>query len=280
MATVSVMTGIAGSGRAPSARGSLLLMMVLAWVAGSVPLVGAVLDWFVTYFHEISHALVSVATGGRVERLALLPNGSGFVLSSGGARVATLLAGYAGAFLWGALLYRLGRVGHVAGIGVALGLLAFMVLTGVAWVVPGDLGTYAILAIMMAVLAGGLWQGDRGWARTLVMFLGVYVLVRGLDLALDLHGVMGMRRLPEAARHNDAVFLAQATGVAPRVWTFAWVAFGGLVIYRLWRWAAVADARVGGSGRGPGGGPGIGPAPEEGTGTGTGRRRARLRVVD
>ena len=226
------------------AQGTFLLMILLSWIAGSLPLVGAILDWFVTYFHEVSHGIISILTGGHVSRLALLPNGSGFVLAEGGVRVATLLAGYAGAFLWGALLYisAFSSSGPMARI-VGLALVMMMGLTGLVWAEAGDATTFLILLTLMAVLGGGLVLGRSRFARHAIMFLGVYVLVRGLDLTLNLHGVMGLRRLPDSARHNDAVFLAEITGIAPRVWTFAWVALGVLVLYRLWVWAATVDAR-------------------------------------
>lgn len=56
-------------------------------------------------FHELSHALAGVLTGGRFFGYAIAPGGSGVTMGVGGSMVLILVAGYAGSCLWGVFLY-------------------------------------------------------------------------------------------------------------------------------------------------------------------------------
>lgn len=56
-------------------------------------------------FHEISHGVAALATGGRVFGYAVSPSGAGVTFGVGGNFPAILLAGYIGSCIWGTLLY-------------------------------------------------------------------------------------------------------------------------------------------------------------------------------
>ena len=55
-------------------------------------------------FHEFSHAIMAVLTGGRVLSITLDPNEGGVTQMKGGRSALTLPAGYLGSSLIGALL--------------------------------------------------------------------------------------------------------------------------------------------------------------------------------
>jgi hypothetical protein len=56
-------------------------------------------------FHEVSHGIAAILTGGRVFGFALAPGGGGVTLGIGGSLPVILLAGYIGSSLWGIGLY-------------------------------------------------------------------------------------------------------------------------------------------------------------------------------
>ena len=56
---------------------------------------------FVVLFHEISHAMIAVATGGTIERIVLDPDQGGACYCPGGNAFLTLSAGYLGSLAWG-----------------------------------------------------------------------------------------------------------------------------------------------------------------------------------
>ena len=65
------------------------------------------LKLLVVFFHESSHAIMTVITGGEVVEMLINPQQGGHVLSRGGNRFLTLSAGYLGSLLWGITLYLL-----------------------------------------------------------------------------------------------------------------------------------------------------------------------------
>ena len=56
-------------------------------------------------FHEVSHGIAAVLTGGRVFGFAIVPSGAGVTMGVGGNMFLILVAGYIGSCLWGAALY-------------------------------------------------------------------------------------------------------------------------------------------------------------------------------
>lgn len=76
-------------------------IVLLLWL---VPIPNPVKLLAVT-FHELSHGIVALLTGGRVFGLAIAPAGAGVTMGIGGNMTAILLAGYIGSCLWGAALY-------------------------------------------------------------------------------------------------------------------------------------------------------------------------------
>ncbi|MBI3297162.1 MAG: M50 family metallopeptidase [Elusimicrobia bacterium] len=56
------------------------------------------------FFHEISHNLAALLTGGTMGRILLESNEGGLASSSGGSRFLILNAGYLGSILWGSAL--------------------------------------------------------------------------------------------------------------------------------------------------------------------------------
>ena len=68
---------------------------------------------FVVLLHEISHAMIAVATGGTIDRIVLDPNQGGACYCPGGNAFLTLSAGYLGSLAWGGLLVSAGQVKRI-----------------------------------------------------------------------------------------------------------------------------------------------------------------------
>ena len=65
------------------------------WLLWPTPIVYP-LKVFVVFLHELSHGLMAVATGGRIESIALDWREGGETVSLGGSAILTLSAGYLG----------------------------------------------------------------------------------------------------------------------------------------------------------------------------------------
>ncbi|MGR9105830.1 MAG: M50 family metallopeptidase, partial [Gammaproteobacteria bacterium] len=94
----------------------LIALIALIFLLWPYPILDP-LKLLVVFFHEGSHALATVASGGSVDELVIVKNQGGHVLSRGGNRFVILSAGYLGSLCWGVLIYcfaansRLDRIG-------------------------------------------------------------------------------------------------------------------------------------------------------------------------
>ena len=82
-----------------------IILMVAAYAVSYAPVVHVPFEWLEAYFHEISHGLAALLSGGSVESIKLRTDGSGVCFTRGGSRFFILFAGYTGAVLWGLLIY-------------------------------------------------------------------------------------------------------------------------------------------------------------------------------
>ncbi len=206
-------------------RYQLVLFLLAAFVLQWVPGIQRILGWYETFFHEVSHAMMAVITGGTVSRLALRLDGSGFVISQGGFGVLIAFAGYAGAILWGCALYRMASDGsHQSARWLSWGLLVLCLMVMIAsW---QDLITLGIVATLAGLVMWVLNRPQGYWPRAMIRGLGASVLVQALSSPLQILGHGG---------HNDAEILYQMVWLPPMVWVGLWLAIGCLAVRILWK---------------------------------------------
>ncbi|MBF0589794.1 MAG: M50 family metallopeptidase, partial [Magnetococcales bacterium] len=87
------------------ARWILLGMVLLALAAGEVPLLSWPFRLLETFFHELSHGLTAIATGGEIVSIKLMWSEGGLCVHRGGVRLFTAFSGYFGSVLWGAAIF-------------------------------------------------------------------------------------------------------------------------------------------------------------------------------
>ena len=159
-------------------------LIVLSLVMGETPL-RLPFKWAETFYHELSHGIAALLTFGRVHKLHIDFNGGGACTTSGGFRPFILLMGYAGASMWGGLLYfagwKLGDSGAAWWLQFELGLIAVVVLL---WV--RDLKTLVILACVAAVYGLGLKYRDAHGLYLLLQYTGIYVMMNAIRAPLYL----------------------------------------------------------------------------------------------
>jgi hypothetical protein len=83
------------------------ILLIAAVVIKQLPLVSIPFNWLESYFHEISHGIAAIVTGGSVLRIQLFANGAGLCTTQGGIGFIISFAGYAGATFWGWGIYKL-----------------------------------------------------------------------------------------------------------------------------------------------------------------------------
>ncbi len=179
----------------------------------------------VVFFHEGSHALAAILTGGSVLRMEIIPNQGGSVLSQGGNAFAIVTAGYLGSLVIGALLLVLAS--HSRADRWIMGLLAL---------------SMALLSVFFVRNLYGLSFGFGGAIAGLVS--AYYFSDRINDFLLRLIGLTSMIYVPldifsdTLARphlHSDARILAELVGGTTQMWGFMWLMLSvPIILVALW----------------------------------------------
>ncbi len=178
----------------------------------------------VVFFHEISHALAALLTGGDVEHIEVVAQEGGLAYTRGGSRFVILTAGYLGSLLWGALILLVAsRTRWDRALSIALGLLmAFVTLWLVRPILSFGFGFGTVTAAAMVGL--GLKLPER---------LNDLVL-RTIGLTSCLYAVLDIKSdiLDRPGISSDAKMLADLTGIPTLFWGGLWLLVAlGLTIY-------------------------------------------------
>lgn len=198
---------------------------VALWLLWDTPVVYPV-KLFVVLLHEISHGLVAVATGGRIQEIAVTADQGGWCVCPGGDAFLTLSAGYLGSLGWGALFALLAGRGRKVGRSV-------LVATGVAVLLLTLLYVRRPFALLLGLTSGAAlaWAGARlraGGVRALLLGLGLTsCLYALLDIKSDVLDRPGMR--------SDATMLADLTGIPSLLWGLLWIGISLAVVAWLVR---------------------------------------------
>ena len=201
----------------------LSLYCVIGLLLSFIPIVGIPFNWLETIFHELSHAIITLLTGGMVVGFKLELNGAGMVLSQGGNRFMIAFSGYAGAACWGFLLYQAGYHQRIIKVTLAI-LIAILSLVLLLWV--RDVLTVFILLVVIGLLGLILKNSQGRYLSKLSQFTGILVLFNAIKSPL--HLIDGQSR-------GDGALLASETAIPEIVWVTIWLSLGGYLLYNLWR---------------------------------------------
>jgi hypothetical protein len=206
----------------------LVLASLLTLALWFIPFAGVItfpIRLFVTYVHEIGHALAALATLGSVNRVALDWSGSGVTFTRGGLGLLISSAGYLTTTLYGVgllLFLRRERNARIAAIGTGIALLAVTLLFGgniIAW----------LCGLVFGV--GCLFMGVKAKPRPVhfaMSFLAVQCL---LNAFYDLRTLLYVSAF-DPSFPTDAGNMSQATGgfLPPVFWAAGWVLLSGAVV--------------------------------------------------
>jgi hypothetical protein len=174
----------------------------------------------VVFFHESSHALATILSGGKVLSMQVDPQQGGAVQSLGGWPFLIVSAGYLGSLVIGALLLVLAAHSkHDRWILAALGLMML------------------VLTVVYVRNGFGLFFGLSG--ALILIGMAAWLPAAISDFALKLIGIVSMLYVPldiisdtleRSHLHSDARILAELTFGGPRLWGLLWLAISAAVI--------------------------------------------------
>jgi hypothetical protein len=207
-------------------RASFVGFLALALALGYVPFLSVPLGWYETLFHEMSHGIAAVLTGGGMTRLVLRGDGSGTMWTSGGVRPIVLFCGYLGAVAWGGAIYAsASRLSQRGASRLCLALAALAVID--VLLLARDPVTVAILAVLAVPPAVLSRPSAARAARGFLRLVGASCLVSGMRAPTYV--------LAAGVGDNDAQFLKDITFIPVHAWVGAWLACGVLSCVLVWR---------------------------------------------
>jgi Peptidase M50B-like len=220
---------------------SIALWLIAEWFFSPARYLFYPLQLFATFIHEGSHVLASLITGSSVQSLTVSPDASGVVWSVPSGWVSQLFissAGYLGATAFGVLLLLWIRFGYsskralyyCAGfIGVITAVFGFLM---PAWnLFSGNATFFSVFFTVAsgAVLTAGLFAvarfANQKWANFALSFLAAQCLLNAFFSLKDLFFVSTMTN-----GENDAMNMANATGIPAIVWILVWFALSVVMI--------------------------------------------------
>ncbi|GGY90842.1 MULTISPECIES: M50 family metallopeptidase [Shewanella] len=218
-------------------KAQFFVELILALVLSRLPYVSLPFHWLESYFHELSHAIAAVISGGVVSQIRLFPDGSGLCFSQGGWPVLVGFSGYTGAALWGTLLFFMSCLRQgIRQSYLALGLVVLLTLA--LW--GRDLLSIAIMLSLSVLFLLPLKLTYSTLLRGSLRLVAMIVMLNALASPAVLLG-LGQR--------GDAALLAQMTLIPAVIWVALWFAVGLGALYLCWRVVANQSAKAKGVAR-------------------------------
>lgn len=204
-------------------RGLFIIELMLALLLTRIPYLSVPFKWLESYFHELSHGIATLLSGGIVSHIQLFPNGAGFCFSQGGSPLFIGFAGYFGAACWGYLIYLLAT--WPRGIRVSFALLGGpVVLSGLLW--GRDILTLAILASLTVIFLMPLKLNQNKVLTQFLRVVGLMIMLNALASPTVLLGLDGQ---------GDAVLLAELSWIPAWIWVMLWLLTSACALFLAWR---------------------------------------------
>ncbi|WP_144208509.1 M50 family metallopeptidase [Shewanella donghaensis] len=204
-------------------KGRFFLELFCAFLITKLPIISIPFKWFESYFHEISHGLAAIVSGGVVNQIQLFPNGAGLCFTQGGFAPLITFSGYFGAALWGYVIFLLAT--WRAGIRFTLGILGVTVISSlILW--ARDLLTIGILISLAVVFLSPLKFDHSAWLNSLLRMLGLMIVLNAMASPTVLFGLAGQ---------GDAAKLSQLTWIPAWIWVIMWLVFSCFMLWMCWQ---------------------------------------------
>ena len=178
-----------------------------------------------TFFHEISHGLMALITGGKVLKIEMHYSGSGLCYSRGGIIWLITVAGYIGAALWGLLIYLMAgklpkRYSHIT----AALLAAVLVVSGILYV--RDFASGIIILALIIFYGTTVWFRNKLPLQYILKIAGLYIILDAVKAP-----VLLLQHRPV----SDATLLAAQTGVPQLCWILLWLLVSLACLFYIWK---------------------------------------------
>ena len=169
----------------------------------------------VVFFHELSHGLAAILTGGTIDHIEVVKEQGGLCVTRGGNRFLTLSAGYLGSLIWGGLALLLSsRTRRDRFVMVTMS--GLILLATVIWVRPiFSFGFGFHLLAGLAILLIGILLPES--------VNDIFLKVFGLASCLYVIPDVWSDTIAGSYLRSDARMLAEMTHVPTVIWGGFWI---------------------------------------------------------
>jgi hypothetical protein len=202
-------------------------LVAAAILVDFIPYVKLPFLWSETFFHEISHGLAALITGGRIVFITLDYVGSGLCMSQGGVPFVVVFSGYFGSALWGLFIYLAADRIKRKSAYIMMALLIIVLLTAMLFWAKG-VSTYIILTIMIAMFSVFFKLASSVALKMLLQFIGMFVLLDAIRSPLV---------LIDGKAEGDGANLSSMTYVPEFVWVGIWFVFGLACLFMMFKYS-------------------------------------------
>ena len=202
------------------------ILLIVAIVIKQLPLISIPFNWLESYFHEVSHGIAAILTGGNVLQIQLFANGAGLCTTQGGIGFVISFAGYAGATLWGWGIYKLAsahqKVAQIFSVFIFLLLVCSIAFWG------RDLLTWFILGVLAALFLLTIKLKKIHYLQRLMQLFGLLILLNSLS---------SPSYLLDGRHLGDGAALSSMTLIPEIIWVLIWFSIALLALYSLYKTA-------------------------------------------
>ena len=199
----------------------LIILLIVAVVVSRLPIISIPFNWLESYFHELSHGLAAIVSGGSIIKIELFTNGAGLCTTLGGNRFLISFMGYLGAILWGGAIYKMALARQSWIKFFAQALLLILALSVIFWV--RDILTFFIVSLLMVLFYLKIKLNNQ-YVAILLQLTGILVL---------LNAILSPLHLLDGRHLGDGAALASLTGIPEIFWVIIWSVLGVSVLYKL-----------------------------------------------
>ncbi len=205
-------------------RWVIVALVALVFLLWNTPVM-LPLKILVVFFHELSHGLAAMLSGGRIESISVSANQGGLTVTRGGNLFLITSAGYLGSLLIGVFVFMIALKSHADKVLMAA-------LGGVLLLITG-LYIRERFALGFTIAAG-----------VAMLASAQYLPARVNDMALRVIGLTSMIYVPfdilsdtmlRSSARSDAYNLAQQFGGAAWLWGALWLLISLAVIWKTMR---------------------------------------------
>jgi len=198
------------------------LLLVAAVFVRQLPFVAIPFNWLESYFHEISHGIAALLTGGSIVRIQLFTNGAGLCTTQGGLAFFISFFGYAGATFWGWAIYRIASAHQRAAQIFSAIMLLLLASSLIFW--ARDLLTIIILLLLAIMFLFTIKIRQLSTLQLLMKFFGLSILLNSL---------FSPTYLLDGRHLGDGAALASTTFIPEFIWVIIWFVLALAALYLL-----------------------------------------------